>query len=158
MVETIKKFWNLKAAILAFEIAFIFCFFTGTFHNPGKNLGWHSRIEVFNEQSWYYINRGLFPTSWAGVSWIEKTIDFPIIKMPFLTRKEYYSGKEFNKIVDLGVFTQLFLTVLVIAYLIAFPFGKAVQENKSLNYIFIPATIILFFLCIFIYFFIFRTI
>ncbi len=153
-----KKLLNLRAIILAFEIAFIFCFFTGTFHNPGKNLGWHSRIEVFNEKSWYYINRGVFPTSWAGVSWTEKSIELPIVKMPFLTRKEYYSGKEFNKIIDLEIFLKLFSVTFLISYIFALPFGKAVGENKTLNYIFIPVIIVLFFLCIFIYFFIFSTI
>lgn len=139
-----KKFWNLKAFILAFQIAFIFCFFIGIFWNHPV------RVEVFNENSWYYINRG-YPISWAGVSKPFLSVDPPIIKAPFLTSEIY--GDTYDKIIDLSIFLPLFLGVLLVAYPITFVFSKAAEENKSFNIILVPSFILLALGCIFFYFF-----
>lgn len=151
----IKKFWNLKTAILAFEIAFILCFINGVFWDNIPSWKQPSSNQKFNETSWYYLNRGLFPKSWAGISVADKTVEFPIIKMPLLTITENYSGIKFNKIINLEKFTGLFLITFLIMYLLTYPLGRASDENKSLNYFLIPMIGILFLLMIFVYFFIF---
>lgn len=139
-----SKVWNLKAFILAFQIAFMSCFFIGIFHN-------YTRIEKFTSDSWYYINRG-YPIPWAGVSKSSLSLDFPIIKAPFLTREFY--GNTHTKIIDLAIFLPLFIIVLIAAYPIGFILSKAVEENKFLNIIIlIPSYILLTLGCIFFYFF-----
>lgn len=139
-----KKLWDLKAFILALQISFIFCFFIGIFWNHPV------RVEVFNENSRYYINRG-YPISWAGVSKPSLPVDFPIIKAPFLISQ--IEGDSYAKIIDLSIFLPLFLAVLLIAYPITFVFSKASDDNKALNIILIPSYIFLTLVCIFFYFY-----
>lgn len=146
----LKKFWDLKSVILAFEVAFIFCFFVGIFHNRSAKQSNYS--QVFNERSWYYINRGL-TIPWSGVSLENKLVDFPIIKAPFLVIKDPWFGiKKFNKIIDLGIITPLFVTLFLISYIFVFFFRKAFDENKNLNKILISIIIVFIPISIFLYF------
>lgn len=142
----LKRALNLKAGILAFEISFIFCFFIGIFWNPPITS------ELFDQNHRFYINRG-YPTAWAGVSAVDKNVEFPIIKMPFLTRELIFDGSKWTKIIDLRIFIPLFITIFLISYAFAFIFAKASEENKAFNIILIPAYFILFTISIFVYFF-----
>ena len=142
----LKKIFNLKAAILAFEISFILCFFISIFFNSSIT------IEKFDQKYHYYVNRG-YPKAWAGVSALNKDVEFPIVKAPFITSRESFEGKEFNKIIDLRIFLPLFISVFLVVYPFAFFFGKASDENRSLNIILVPTYLILFLGCIFVYFF-----
>lgn len=140
----LKKFWNLRAFILAFQIAFVFCFFIGIFWNHPV------RVEVFNDNRWYYLNRG-YPVSWAGVSKPSLSVDFSVIKAPFLTNGIY--GDTYDKIIDLSIFIPFFLAILFLTYPIGFVLSKAAEENKSFNIVLIPVLIVLTLGCIFFYFF-----
>ena len=131
---------------MALEISFIFCFFMGVFWNPPIT------VEKYDQKHQYYINRG-YPKAWAGVSASDKDVEFPIIRAPFIISREPFEGKEFNKIIDLRIFLPLFITVFLVVYMFAFFFGKASDENRSLNVILIPIYLILFLACIFFYFF-----
>ncbi|KKS13202.1 hypothetical protein A2617_02725 [Candidatus Daviesbacteria bacterium RIFOXYD1_FULL_41_10] len=146
-----NKLWNFKGFILAFEMTFFICFFSGIF--------WNMRLErsnyphLYNEKSWYYLNRGL-PVPWSGVSLAGRSVDFPIIKAPFIEKSGSFDDPtKFNKIIALNVFIPLFTILFLISYIFMFIFGRASNENKSLNKIVYPAIFILFFFCIFIYFF-----
>lgn len=141
-----KKIFNFKASILAFEISFIFLFFIGIFWNPPIIT------ERFDQRHQLYVNRG-YPKAWAGISAIDKDVEFPIIRAPLITSREPFEGKEFNKIIDLTIFLPLFITTFLIVYIFTFFFGKASDENKSLNIILIPIYLIMFLACIFVYFF-----
>lgn len=141
-----KRLLNFKATLLALEIAFIFCFFVGIFWNPPITT------ELFDSHHRFYINRG-YPTAWAGVSAIDKTVKFPIIKAPFLVREIWEDRSKWAKIIDLRIFIPLFLITFLISYLPSFIIVKAVEENKSLNFILIPLYFVLFLACIFLYVF-----
>lgn len=138
----IKNFWNLKIFILAFEISLAFCFFMGIFVN-------NVRIENYNQGKYYYINRG-FPISWAGVSKQFYSTDFPIVKVPFLTKE--INSDFYVKIIDFSIFLPLFLVILIGNYFLIFNFVKKIKSKKIfkivlfLNYIFwIIADIFLYF-------------
>lgn len=141
------RFFNIKGAILAFEIAFIICFFSGIFWNGG---GLARQEGVFNQNSWYYINRGV-PWPWAGVSVIDKSVNFPIIKAPLI--KKDLNGNNYNKIIDLSVFLPLFIILFLISYCFTYIFGKASSENKGMNILLVPILFMFFFFGILIYFF-----
>lgn len=143
-MNKLKKFWNLKAVILAFLIAFAFCFFMGIFSNS-KGIK-----PTFTVNRWFYISRG-FPVAWAGVTKPDLEVDFPIIKAPFLISE--IKGDKYNKIINLSVFAPLFLSVLLIVYPFAFIISKASDENKSLNIFLVPIYFFLTIVCIFFYFF-----
>lgn len=142
----LKKILNLKAGVLAFEISFIFCFFIGIFWNPPITN------ELFDQNHRFYINRG-YPVAWAGISAVDKSVEFPIIKMPFLTKELNIDGSKWTKIIDLRIFIPLFLTSFLISYILTFIFAKASEENKAFNIIIVPAYFILLVICIFVYFF-----
>jgi hypothetical protein len=146
MVKTLAfyNYWDLRAFILSFEMAFVFCFFIGIFWNPPV------RMEVFNERSWYYINRG-YPISWAGVSKPNRTVNFPIIRAPFLTNE--ISQDKYDKIIDLRVFIPLFIAILLGSYVIAFIFSYFAKKNKFINLILVSNIVILIFISIYSYFF-----
>jgi hypothetical protein len=141
-----KKLWNWKAVVLAFEIAFIFCFFVGIFYNPPIIT------KLYDIKHQFYINRG-YPVAWAGTSAINKAVEFPIIKAPFLMMKSWADESKWSKIIDLRIFIPLFMTALLISYTASFPFAKASEENKNLNFILFPTYFILLIGCIFFYFF-----
>jgi len=145
----IKNYFNFKIFVLAFQMAFIFCFFIGIF--------WHSpvRIAVYNENSHYYINRG-FPISWAGISDLFLKVNFPIIKAPFLAIKD--EGKNLVKVIDLSVFLSLFLSVFLVNYIIFFIlyffiFSKDKDKDKIAKIVLAPVYIFLTLVCIFFYFY-----
>lgn len=141
-----KKILNFKAGILAFEISFVFCFFLSIFWNPPITT------ELFDQNYRFYINRG-YPKAWAGVSMENKSVAFPVIKMPFSTRELVSNGSRWTKIIDLSIFLPLFLAVFLLSYPVTFVFAKASEENKALNIILIPSCVILAFACIFFYFY-----
>lgn len=140
----LTKLWNLKAFILAFQIAFSFCFFIGIFANSLDIKPTHT------ENRWFYISRG-YPVAWAGVTKPNLGVDFPIIKAPFLTKS--IGGESYAKIINLSIFIPMFLTVLLISYPITFVFSKATEENKTLNIILYPSYVFLTLASIFFYFF-----
>ncbi len=142
----IKHFLNFKAGTLAFGIAFAICFFIGIFWNPPITT------QVYDQNHRFYINRG-YPVAWAGVSAINKTVDFPFVKAPFITQSLSEDNSQWIKVIDLRVFVPLFVAVFAVSYIFAFPFAKASEENKGFNIILIPAYILLVLLCIFFYFF-----
>lgn len=141
-----KKLFDFKATLLAFEIAFAFSLFLGIFWNPPITE------ELFDKNHRYYINRG-YPKAWAGVSAIDKEVEFPIIEVPFLVREMREDGSKWVKIIDLRIFFPLFITIFLVAYLPSYIIAKASEENKSLNYISIPTYIVFLLACIFFYFF-----
>lgn len=141
-----KTLLNFKAGALAFGISFVFCFFIGIFWNPPITT------QVYDQNHRFYINRG-YPAAWAGVSQANKSVELPFIKAPFLTRKLWIDDSSWVKVIDLRVFTPLFAAAFIIAYLVAFPFAKASEENKSFNIILIPSYILVFLLSVFVYFF-----
>lgn len=141
-----KNLFNFKALLLALEIALAICFFSGIFWNPPITE------EVFDSNHRYYLNRG-YPKAWAGVSAIDKTVEFPIMKAPFLIRELGEDGSKWTKIIDLRIFLPLLLIVFLVAYLPSFLIAKASEENKSLNFILIPSYFIFLLACIFFYFF-----
>lgn len=140
-----RKFWNIKAFIIAFQISFIFCFFIGIFNNSMNTA------PTIMKNKWFWINRG-YPVAWSGVTLPNLSVDFPLIKAPLLTRE----GDYWAKIIDLRIFLPLFLTVLAIAYCVIFVFFKIVEENKFFRTILIPIYVLLTLGCIFFYFFLFR--
>lgn len=142
----LKKILNLRAGILAFEISFIFCFFIGIFWNPPIVT------ELSDQNHRFYLNRG-YPMAWAGVSAADKKVEFPIIKMPFLTRELVFDGSKWTKIIDLRIFVPLFIKIFLISYALTFIFVKAGEENQAFNIVLIPAYYILLAICIFMYFF-----
>jgi hypothetical protein len=97
-----KRFWNLKIFVLAIQLAFILCFFTGIFWSSSGIYN-SARNEVYDTYHWLYINRGL-PTAWAGVSMTDKIVEFPIVKAPFLTQKTSEGTSVWSKIIDLKIF------------------------------------------------------
>lgn len=143
-----KKFWDIKAFVLAFEVAFAFCFFLGIF--------WHypTRSEELNQNRWHYINRG-YPISWAGVTKSSLPVDFPLIKAPFLERQIF--GDSYTKIIDLSIFFPLFLVVFLTIYSFTFIISKAAKENENLKVFLMPfylfLTAVFTVACIFFYFF-----
>lgn len=141
-----KKILNFKAGILAFEISFILCFFIGIFWNPPITT------ELFDQNRRFYINRG-YPIAWAGVSAADKAVEFPIIKLPFLTETMSEDGSKWTKIIDFRIFFPLFITIFLISYVFTFIFVKASEENKAFNIILVPAYFILLTICISVYFF-----
>lgn len=141
-------FFNVKALILAFGSTFLFSFFIGTFWNP------QITTQVYDLDHRFYINRG-YPVAWAGISDASKNVELPFVKMPFLKRNLSIDDSEWVKIIDLGVFIQLFTTFFIVAYLIAFPLAKAGEENGIFNLLLVISYIILFPLCFFVYFFLF---
>src|SRR5450759_4365256 len=112
-LQLYREFWNLKVFIIAFQISFIFCFFIGIFVNS-LNV-----TPTFLKNKWFYINRG-YPVPWAGVTKPNLSVDFPLIKAPFLTKE----GDYWAKIIDLKIFLPVFLTVLAVAYFVTFVFFK----------------------------------
>ena len=146
-----KKLWNWKAAILAFEVAFVFCFFVGRFWNPPIIT------KLYDSKHQFYINRG-YPVAWAGTSAINKVVEFPIVKAPFLIKELRINGSKWEKIIDLRIFIPLFMTVLLISYAVSFPLAKVSEENKNFSFILFPTYFILLISCIFFYFFWFSTI
>lgn len=142
----IEKLLIIKGGILALELAFIFCFFIGIFWNPPI------ATEVYDQNHRFYINRG-YPIAWAGTSATDKNVELPYIKAPLLTQKLSIDGSEWNKVIDLKIFTPLFISAFLVFYLLSFPFAKASDENKSLNMVLIPSYVVLALLCIFVYFF-----
>ena len=146
LVVTITKsrgFSNTKVFVLALQAAFIICFFSGIF--------WHHpvRIQVFDQDSWYYINRG-YPVSWAGVSNPSFPVDFPVVKALFLMRE--VDGGRYEKVIDLGVFLPLFLVVLLMVYPITLAFFKAVENNRLSSRVFVLSFVLFTLGCIFSYF------
>ena len=138
-----QKLWNSKIFILAFQIAFAFCFFIGIFwHNP-------VRIEVSNNKSWYYINRG-YPISWSGVSRTERLVNLPIVKAPFLVQE--LEGTEYVKIIDLTILLPFFLMMTAAAYYFLNSFFKDVINNKKSNRVFIISCLLLILMDYFFYF------
>lgn len=145
-ISMFGKFINLKGIILAFGIAFIFCFFTGIFWNYKQNY------QEFNEKHWFYINRGI-RVPWNGVSAVDRSVEFPFIKMPFTESKAPLIDAKVVKVIDLSRFIPLFLTVFLICYIFTFFIGKVADENKKLNILLFPIYMILFIGCLFFYFF-----
>lgn len=143
----VKKLFSRKATILTLGIAFIICFFLGSFANAPKTMD-----QSFDGKYWYYINRG-YPVAWAGIALTNSQIEFPLVKMPFLTRNN--DGKEFVKIIDLKIFTPLLLITFFLSYLPAFIFAKAVNENKHLLIFFVIVNVIVLAIALFIYFSVF---
>jgi len=137
--KTSFKIWNLKAFILAFQVAFTVCFFIGIF---SKSV----RISLFNDTHWYYINRG-YPISWAGVSRVDRIVDFPIIKAPLLAQGT------FVKIIDLSIFTPFIFSMQLLFYPIELIWVRATAENKSLSFFINSSFVLLTLTCIFFYFF-----
>lgn len=137
-----KKFWNLKAFVVAFQISFIFCFFIGIFNNSINTA------PTIYKNRWFWINRG-YPVAWSGVTLPKLSVDFPLIKAPFLTRE----GDSWAKIIDLKIFLPLFIAVLVVAYPFIFVSFKAEENNESFNLILISGYILLTFACIYFYVF-----
>lgn len=144
ITANIKRFLNLGTFILAFQLAFASCFLLGIFWNS------NTRSEAFNDSRWYYINRGS-PAPWAGISKLSLPVDFPIVKAPFLMSE--INGDKFVKIIDLSIFFPLFLKVLLVSYVFAYAFFKAVEKNKDLRKITIYSYTSLVLIDIFSYFF-----
>lgn len=141
-----RKLWRFKASILAFEMTFIICFFTGIFWS-------RISLEVYNNDSWYYINRGI-PFSWAGTSLLNKKVDFPVIKAPFLVVKDsFIDNIDHAKIINLGVFIPLFIVYFTVFYIPSFIMTKAAGENKQWNFILYPMYGVMLIGCILVYFF-----
>lgn len=144
-----RNLWNLKAFIIAFQITFIFCFFIGIFSNSLNTA------PTIYKNKWFWINRG-YPVAWSGVTLPKLSVDFPLIKAPFLTRE----GDYWAKIIDLKIFLPLFLSVLAVVYTVVYPvtfiFLKAAGENKFFKIILAQVYILLTAACIFSYFFLFR--
>ncbi len=103
--------------------------------------------EKYDNNYYFYINRG-YPTPWSGVSAINKELEFPIIKAPFLVT--YYSN--YVKIINLKVFIPLFIKTMLISYIFSFFFIKAIEGKKYIKFILIPIYFILFVVSIFTYF------
>ena len=129
----VRNLISVKAAILAFELAFVLCFFSGIFYVFSS--GFYSKHDL---PHWYYVNRGLF-ISWAGVSLRDTAVELPLIKAPFILIKEDWVGGEWNKVIDLGRFLPIFASIFILAYLVAYPLIRASDKNKSINisYLFI---------------------
>lgn len=144
-----RKLLSLKASILAFEIAFIFCFFIGIFWNTSTASS--KIVETYDENHRFYINRG-YPIAWAGTSALDKKVDFPIIKVPFVTRILRDDGSKWNKIIDLKVFLPLFASVFLISYIFTFLFINTIKKSRYLKYILFPIYTVLLLLGIFVYF------
>lgn len=144
----VRKIWNIKAAILAFEIAFFFCFFLGIFVNSGKESSW---IERYEGQYHYYINRG-YPIPWAGISASDKRVDLPVVKAPFVT----YSRAKIYKIIDLSIFLPFFVVSFLFFYCLpSYIFARATDENKKLMPFLYGCYAFFFILGIFVYYFLF---
>jgi len=144
-------FWNFKTCILSFQIAFILCFFLGIFWNLEGNP--HSiKTQVYNQNHRYYINRGL-PIPWAGISASDKSVGFPIVKAPFITKTLSEDGSRWNKVINLKVFIPLFSFLFLISYITLFLFNKILGKNFKAFGIFTLAASILFLVSIFTYFF-----
>lgn len=135
---------KLKTLIITLQLTFVFYFFIGIFWNPPV------RMATFNEKNWYYINRG-YPISWSGVSKAAATVNFPIIKAPFLTKKIY--GDQYAKIIDLSIFLPLFATTFIGFYATINLVSRFIKKGKLFKNIFVPTFIFLTMLCIFFYFF-----
>jgi len=103
------------ALVIALEVTFIICFFTGTFWNPPV------RIELFDPLHRYYINRG-YPKSWTGVSRDDKTVSLPFVKMPYTGT--WMDGVLWVKIIDMRVFVFLFIALFIVAYYAAYQLDR----------------------------------
>jgi hypothetical protein len=139
---TLKSLIKPLAVILAFEITFIVCFFTGVFWNPPI------RIEIFDPLHRYYINRG-YPKSWAGVSRADKIVPIPFVKLPYTGT--WMDGVLWVKIIDLRIFVVLFAAVFIVAYFFAYQIVKydgRLKFMKTLQHLLVLA---LLFICIVVY-------
>lgn len=141
----LKHLFQAHAAILALIISLTIVFFVGCFANPPVNMD-----ASFSGKYWYYINRG-YPLAWAGVSLAGTKIDFPLVKMPFLSADDG-RGTALVKIIDLSGFMPIFLGVFLISYIPSFILAKAVDENKNLLPFLIGLDIFITAIGIFIYF------
>jgi len=141
----LKRFLNSKTLFIALETAFIFCFFTGIFWNPPII------IKQYDYNHRFYINRG-YPVAWAGVSSIDKEVEFPIIKAPFLAR-DLFDNSRWVKIIDLRVFAPLFTGLFLISYILLFFVTEIIERSRYKNTILIPIYFILSLACVFFYYF-----
>lgn len=140
----LKKLYNPKATIFAFILALTLCLFLGLFANAPANMN-----DSFKGTHWYYINRG-DPQAWAGVALNKSGVDFPIIKLPFLSMG--YERTKFVKIIDLRVFIPTFIAAFILTYIPALIFAKMVDRYKKLLPIYVVLNIITFIVAIYIYF------
>ena len=139
---TLKSLLKPFAILLALELTFIICFFTGVFWNPPI------RVELFDPQHRYYINRG-YPKSWAGVSRADKTVPIPFVKLPYTGT--WMDGVLWVKIIDLRVFVVLFAVVYGVAYFFAFQIATYKSKLKFLTTVKQLVLIALLLICIVIY-------
>lgn len=140
-----KKFLSFKSAILAIIISLTLTLFIGCFANAPLNMD-----ESFNGKYWHYLNRG-YPEPWAGVGLANSKVDFPLVRMPFLSAGDG-RGIELVKIINLNTFISIFIVTFLIAYIPSFILAKAVDENKKLFPFFRIANIVVFAIGLFVYF------
>ena len=141
----LKKFYNFKAAILATILALVLTLFIGIFANAPANMD-----KSFSGKYWYYINRG-YPEPWAGLALTESKVDFPLVRVPFLSTEDG-RGKRLVKIIDLSRFIPIFIVTFLISYVPSYIFSKAVDENKKLFPFLVVLNVALFAILLFIYF------
>ena len=128
----LNKLFNFQALVIAFEFAFVVCFFTSIFWNQN----------VINLNGAYYINRGV-PIAWSGIMTPKVKIHFPVVVAPLIKIKD---GEHYVKIINLNVFGPEFVGILLIGYL---GLAKVVKKGKSTKLI--QASLLL--MSIYLYFF-----
>ncbi len=135
---------KIRALILAFQLAFIFCFFLSIFANNPP------RITNYGQTHWYLINRG-YPRAWAGTSLPDKKVDFPIIKAPFTTVE--IDNNTFVKVIDLSLFIPMMMIAMATSFPFTWVFTKSLEKDKMANAIFGLIFFILSLLGVIFYFF-----
>src|SRR3989338_9957788 len=147
---------DIKTFVLAIEVSFFFCFFLSIFYNRLLiNQSYKYDLPLSREkgsaQRHFYINRG-YPIAWAGVSAINKNVEFPLVKAPFIVSKLSIDGSKWSKIIDLKVFIPTFMAMLVIFYRLLLPITKKINAIRHSFFLLAPIYLILLAACKFVYF------
>ncbi|MDR0463157.1 MAG: hypothetical protein LBG64_02980 [Pseudomonadales bacterium] len=135
-----KKIWNWKILILTIPLALTICFLAGAF------MGTPIRLIFPNDNS-CFINRGI-PIAYAGVCNPSLTIDFPIVRAPFIILDVL--GDTYYKIIDLSVLMPMFLVMLIPTYVTILYLKKKLEINNNKNFALLIISSII--LCILSYF------
>lgn len=144
----IKKIINSKALMLAINLAFGVTLFIGCFANAPQNMD-----ESFKGKYWYYVNRG-YPEAWAGLKLANSQVDYPLVTMPFISIDDD-RGTRLEKVINLNLVWPVFLKAMILAYIPAYIFAKAVEENNKLLPLFNRANAIVLAITLLIYFILF---
>jgi hypothetical protein len=138
---------SLKSLILSLLFSLVLIFFFGVFMNGPM------RVE-YSQEHHFMINRG-YPQAWAGVTALDKPLEFPLVKAPFLVKQVGVQDDLVTKIIDLKLLAKYVFWVTLFFSPFIFIFFKFLEKNSKEKDVFIFLTTLFLILFFLIYFLVF---